>query len=67
MTQQKTLYLFTALAPRISGAGHEQPHELHEFSRVGAMPNTPQDFIFNANYIWISMVNFIIHYCSYRG
>ena len=36
MTQQKTLDIFTPLAPRISRAGYVQ--ELHEFSGVG--PNT---------------------------
>jgi hypothetical protein len=41
MTQQKILDLFTTLAPRISRAGYEQLQELHEFSGVGVMPNTP--------------------------
>jgi hypothetical protein len=38
MTQQKTLNLFITLASRIYGAGYEVLQELHEFSRVGAMP-----------------------------
>ena len=39
MTQQKTHDLFTTIAPKFFGAGYEHLQELHDFSRVGAMPN----------------------------